>query len=274
MIRVVLAAILVLLPPAGRPAWWHPGAAAIEWQWELDHPLNLHSRSDMGLGAVLLSGRLAGDPTVYDIDGFDNSAATVAALHRAGDRVICYIEVGAAETYRPDYRSFPARDLGRRVPGYPQERYVDIGDPAVRRLIEARISMCARKGFDADEPDIDDSYADRTGFRITEAENLVYDIALAGYAHRLGLAWGQKNGDADPAFSRSLEPYADFLIDEQCFQYGTCSIVTPPYRRAGKAVFEVEYTLPRSRFCAAANRDGFDSMRMSVALAGGRQPCR
>jgi len=263
------------VPAAARTTgWWHPGSAPIEWQWELDHPLHLSSPKDMGEGATTPSGNPAGNPTVYDIDGFQNPASTVAALHRAGDRVICYIEVGAAENYRPDYHEFLTRDLGKKVPGYPAERYLDIDSVRVRRIIEARIAMCHRKGFDGVEPDIDDSYSDDTGFTITEAANVAYDLALAAYAHHLGLAWGQKNGDNDPHFSRLVEPRADFLLDEQCFQYATCGIVAPPYLRARKAVFEVEYSLPRSRFCAQANGLEFNSMKMNVALAGGRQPCR
>jgi hypothetical protein len=134
--------------------------------------------------------------------------------------------------------------------------------------------MCGAKGFDAIEPDIDDSYTDATGFAITESKNSDYDRGLAAYAHSRGLAWGQKNGDNDSRFSTTLARFSDFLLDEQCFQYQSCSTVSRPYTRAHKAVFEVEYQLKRSQFCPAADRDDFNSQRMNVALAGGRQPCR
>lgn len=42
--------------------------------------------------------------------------------------------------------------------------------------------MCARKGFDAVGPDIDDSWTDSTGFGITEADKVAYDVRLADYA--------------------------------------------------------------------------------------------
>jgi hypothetical protein len=275
-VLVALVPVLLVGAPAGAAdaTWWHPGARPISWQWELDHPLRLSSRSDMGTNATLPDGKAAPAPTVYDIDGFDNKASTVAALHRRGDKVICYIEVGAAERYRPDYHEFPVVALGRGVPGYPAERYLNIKNRVVGRIIRARIAMCAAKGFDAIEPDIDDSYTDHTGFKITEGQNIAYDRALAAYAHQKGLAWGQKNGDNDPRFSTTLERFSDFLLDEQCFQYVTCETVTSPYRRASKAVFEVEYKLRRSQFCVQADRDDFNSQRMNVALAGGRQPCR
>lgn len=257
--------------------WWRPTTGPLEWQWELDHPLRLDNVSDMGIGARTPTGALARDPTVYDIDGFDNPAPTIAALHRRGDHVICYIEVGAAENYRPDYDEFPRTVLGRRVPGYPAERYLDISSPLVLRVIEDRVSMCARKGFDAIEPDIDDSFSDPTGFSITMAQDVGYDTALSNDAHALGLGFGLKDGD-EPGFAAAMERHVDFVLDEQCFQYSTCTAFYPRFARAHKAVLEVEYIgavgPPAPRFCPLADRYGFDSMLMKVNLAGGREPCR
>jgi len=73
-----------------------------------------------------------------------------------GMKVVCYIEVGAAENYRLDYSEFPAAALGTVMPGYSNEKYIDISNPAVVTIIKARIAMCASKGFDAIEPDIDE----------------------------------------------------------------------------------------------------------------------
>lgn len=289
MITVAVAGVLALASLAGfartasradaaaQVRWWRPPASGIAWQWELDHPLNLRSAADMGLGDKTYLGRPAAAPTVYDIDGFDNTAATIQALHRRHDHVICYIEVGAAENYRPDYGRFPKKDLGRQVPGYPAERYLNITAPAVMTIIKARVAMCARKGFDAIEPDIDDSFTDPTGFRITEAANVAYDARLASYAHSLGLAWGLKNGDT-PDFAAQLQPHVDFVLDEQCFQYDTCNAFYPLFARAHKAVLEVEYAdqggpAPRG-YCPTALRYGFSAVEFNSALAGGlRIPC-
>jgi hypothetical protein len=144
------------------------------------------------------------------------------------------------------------------------------------------LRQCADKGFDAVEPDIDDSYTDSTGFHITEAENIRYDKTLGAYAHRLGLAWGQKNGDQDPAFSAALEPTTDFLLDEECNFYQTCQIVAPPYLKAKKLVLNAEYTNDWGRhpladlrkFCAADEAAGIDGTLFTAALAGQRNPCR
>jgi|HubBroStandDraft_1064217.scaffolds.fasta_scaffold30207_2 hypothetical protein len=276
--------------------WWHPKNTGPnngpEFQWELDHSLNIHSANDMGDGALNAAGRTASNPTVYDIDGIDNPASTVAALHHRGYKVICYIEIGAAGnyysaseenlpvTYYAQLKKFD--DLGRKVPGYP-ERYLNINAASTVRIIKSMIRrQCAAKGFDAVEPDIDDSYTDRTGYKITEKENERFDIMLGVYAHSLGLAWGQKNGDNDPAFSRALEPTADFLLDEECNYYDTCGIVTPPYLKAGKLVLNAEYTddwgpnraKDLRKFCAADISAGIDGTLFTSALAGQRNPCK
>jgi hypothetical protein len=255
-------------------SWWHPGSQSIEWQWELDHPLRLDNPSDMGLGSRAASGAMAGAPTVYDIDGFDNPASTVAALHHRGAHVICYVEIGAAENYRPDYRTFPASALGRPVDGYPDERYLDIRNDQVVDVIKARIDMCRQKGFDAIEPDIDDSYTDATGFPITEAADIAYVHTLASSAHELGMAWGQKNGDADRQFSIALQPTTDFLLDEQCFEYDTCADVATPYLSARKPVLEAEYEIPVRNFCPRANTENVNSALFDPRLDGTRLPCR
>lgn len=260
----------VAAPRAGAP-WWQPGSTPIAWQWVL---ANLASASDMGTGVRTASGAAAPNPTVYDIDGFSNSAATVAALHARGNRVICYLEVGAAEDYRPDYDQFPAAALGNGLSGYPSERYLNITNPQVAATIKARIAMCAGKGFDAIEPDIDDSHANQTGFPITEAENIAYNRNLAAYAHSLGLGWGQKNGDNDVQFSQALEPTTDFALDESCYEFDTCTAAFGPYLNAHKAVFEVEYKLPTSGFCPRANSQNLNSEKQTVGLSGGREPCR
>jgi len=258
--------------------WWRLPAGLVAWQWELDHPLSLTSDLDLGLGDRTPSGHPAEEPVIYDIDGFDNPARTVAGLHARGDRVICYIEVGAAETYRPDYAQLRATGLGRVVPGYPDERYLNINLPAVVDLIERRILMCARRGFDAVEPDIDDSYTDPTGFDISEQANIGYDITLSRYAHSLRLGFGLKNGDEDRFAARML-PHVDFVLDEQCIQYDTCRAFEPAYRRADIGVLEAEYVddggPSPATYCARADALGLSAVQYRTSLdASSRVPCQ
>ncbi len=281
---------------AKKRTWWRPRAVGPnrgpEFQWELDHALNMHSVADTGNDVANALGKRARNTTVYDIDGINNPASTVKTLHRLHDKVICYIEVGAAGNYYTAaqeripvtyYQQLKAaRDMGAAVPGFP-ESYLNINAKSTFRIIKTMIrQQCWRKGFDAVEPDIDDSYTDTTGFNITEAQNIRFDKMLGAYAHRLGLAWGQKNGDNDPAFSAALEPTTDFLLDEECNFFTTCGIVTPPYVKAGKLVLNAEYTddwggnraADLAKFCTYDVAHHIDGTLFATALAGQRNPCR
>jgi len=277
-------------------SWWHPTDVGPndgpEFQWELDEPLNIHLASETGSGALNSLGKRSGVTTVYDIDAIINPASTVTALHKLGDRAICYIEVGAAGNYYSPgeehlkvtyYQQLSrAHDLGAAMPGFP-ERYLNVNAPSTVKIIEAMIAQqCSAKGFDAVEPDIDDSYTDRTGFTITEADDIRYDLTLAAYAHGLGLAWGQKNGDNDTEFSKELEPHADFLLDEECRYYQTCGIVAAPYTHARKLALDAEFagdwrlSVPADlrRFCPADSASHVDGTLFGAALSGQRSPCR
>jgi Glycoside-hydrolase family GH114 len=88
---------------------------------------------------------IAPNPTVYGIDGIANSMSTVDELHRRGERVICYIEVGVAGSYystseehqRVGYYTElqQADDLGRGALGYP-ERYLSINTVSTATIIK------------------------------------------------------------------------------------------------------------------------------------------
>jgi hypothetical protein len=277
-------------------AWWHPANVGsnkgAEFQWEIDHPVSTGSTLDMGNGVLNAASVVAPKVTLYDVDGINNSAAGVAALHQRGATVICYIEVGSAGNYYSAadegvavtyYAQLKAAgDLGSSMQGYP-EKYLNIKAASTVSIIESMIrQQCSAKGFDAVEPDIDDSYTDSTGFAVTEAQNVTFDRTLGAYAHKLGLGWGQKNGDNDAAFSAALEPTTDFLLDEECNYYQTCGIVTPPYLKAGKLVLNAEYTddwgsntkADLAKFCAADLTAGIDGTLFTSDLSGQRDPCR
>ncbi|WUH94808.1 endo alpha-1,4 polygalactosaminidase [Streptomyces sp. NBC_00433] len=236
---------------AVRGGRWQP-RPGVAWQWQLS-------------GTVDTSV----DVPVYDIDGFENDASVVARLHRDGRRVICYVNAGAWESFRPDAKAFPAALLGRGD-GWNGERWLDIrAVDRLRPLMAARFDMCRAKGFDAVEPDLLEGYANTTGFPLTAADQLAYNRMIAGLAHERGLAVGLKN---DLGQVRELLPDFDFSVDEQCAQYGECGRLSP-FVAAGKPVFHVEYELEPARFCPAAKRSGFSSMRKHLALDAWRRPC-
>lgn len=206
----------------------------------------------------------------YDLDGFDTSAARVRALHAAGKRVICYIDVGTWESWRPDAGEFPRSVLGRGN-GWPGERWLDIRRLSVLEpIMTRRFEMCKRKGFDAVDPDNIDGFSNNTGFPLTAHEQLVYDEWVAREVHSLGMAVFEKN---DLSQARQLEPYFDGVVVEQCNQYRDCGLLRP-YLKAAKPVLNIEYDLAPRRFCAADSRTGIMGARMNLALNGALfEPC-
>jgi hypothetical protein len=207
---------------------------------------------------------------VYDIDAFTVKTSTVTTIHTGGKHAICYIDAGSWESYRPDAGRFPAKVLGKVVPGWPDERWLDIRRPDVLRpILGARLDRCAHKGFDGVEFDWIDGYQQHTGFAITRADQLRFDRWLAMAAHARGLAVGLKNG---LGLIPDLLGRYDFAVNEQCFQYHECTRYKP-FLDAGKAVFNVEYELAPGSFCARAHELGISAISKHLALGAWRQGC-
>jgi hypothetical protein len=206
---------------------------------------------------------------VYDVDGFDTSAFFVSRLHKLKLYAICYIDVGTWEDWRPDRQRFPDSVLGRSN-GWPGERWLDIRRTDVLiPIMRERIRMCRQKGFDAVEPDNVDGYTNDTGFPLTAADQLRYNRRIALLAHSSHMAVGLKN-DLDQA--AALRDVFDFAVVEQCFQYDECDKVKP-FTNARKPVFEVEYSLPRSQFCAEAKALKIRALEAPVDLDRPGTPC-
>lgn len=239
-------------PTSAAKRIWRP-APHTTWQWQLTGRLDLSVRARM-----------------FDVDLFDTPASVVARLHARGRRVVCYVSAGSFERGRPDAASFPAAVLGRPLEGYPDERWLD-----VRRLdvlgpiMERRLDLCRRKGFDGVEADNVDGYANPSGFPLTGADQLAYNRFLVAAAHARGLSVGLKN-DLDQA--AELQPDYDWALNEECFQNGECDLLRP-FVAAGKAVFNVEYSLDPSAFCPQAQALGFMSMRKTLSLDASRTAC-
>ncbi|MEW1632482.1 endo alpha-1,4 polygalactosaminidase [Streptomyces sp. NPDC093801] len=233
---------------AGR---WKP-QPGLAWQWQLD------GRSDPSV-----------DVPVYDIDGFENSAADVARLHRDGRKVICYVNVGAWEDFRPDKDAFPTTLFGKPN-GWKGERWLDVRRiDQLRPIMERRFDMCRDKGFDAVEPDLVEAYGNDTGFPLTAEHQLAYNRMIAEIAHARGLSVGLKN---DLPQIPQLEGVFDFAVNEECAQFGECDALSP-FIKAGKAVFHVEYKGATSGFCPEARRLKLSSMLKNPELDTWRKPC-
>lgn len=181
---------------------------------------------------------------LYDIDLFDNSKTTIAALHADGRKVICYFST-AYEDWRPDAADFPAAAIGNAMGGWPGENWVDIGNSTVLDLMEARMDLAVDKGCDGVDPDnvnayeldLDTTDGETTGFSLTATDQLRFNRALAAAAHQRGLAIGLKNDLLQVA---TLVDDFDFSINEQCYFYDECDFLNP-FVGAGKPVFHLEY---------------------------------
>jgi hypothetical protein len=250
-VLLTVAATLLLTAPDAL-AWWKP-PQRLSWYWQLSGTVNNSYPA-----------------AAYDIDGFDNSQREVATLHSAKKHVICYIDVGTWENWRPHASKFPSSVLGKPN-GWPGERWLDIRQLSVLEpLITARFQMCKQKSFDAIEPDNVDGYQNQTGFDISAQDQLSYNRWVAEEAHSVGLAVFQKN---DPEQATQLQPDFDGVLDEQCNEYSECSSFQT-YLRAGKPVLNAEYNLPLSQFCPADNRAGIMGALYDLNLDGATyQPC-
>jgi hypothetical protein len=175
---------------------------------------------------------------VIDVDLFETPASEVRRVEQAGIRTVCYLSAGTFEDGRPDAGDYPEEILGNTWDAW-NERYVDISRlDLLGPILGARLDLCAAKGFSAVEPDNIDTYGADTGFDLTAADGVRFARWIAAEAHRRGLAVAQKNL---PEFAEDLAGVFDFAITEDCFDDGWCE-ETFPYREAGKAILDAEYT--------------------------------
>jgi hypothetical protein len=240
-----------LLAPVACAGCWTPDPVTT-WQWQLQGEIDTSV-----------------DAQMFDVDGFEVSAGTVQTLHDQGRAVVCYLSAGSWERWRPDAGDFPDSVKGAGN-GWPGERWLDVRKLRfLGPIMEARLDRCAAKGFDAVEFDNVDGYQNRTGFPLTGADQLRYDVFLANQAHRRGMSAVLKN---DLGQVRDLLPYFDVALNEQCFQYDECNRLRP-FVSAGKAVFTVEYRLAPAEFCPQAAALGFNSMKKRLGLGVWRRPC-
>ncbi len=309
----ILGALALLLASTGGSAGspgpaglWQPPPDA-RWQYQLEganRDLASSGGINVGICEVPRGGGGCVRPQVFDIDLYVDgrvsgnnhtiNTAAVEAIHNRGAHAICYVSAGTAERFRPDYHRYVRFDrrhhhslIGKPFSSvFPNEYWLNINNGRgqrdfIMRRVEARTEKCARAGFDGVEYDNVDAYAQSrkvTGWRIRPRSQLAFNRALAGIAHRNGLSVALKN---DLGQLGRLEPHFDYAINEQCFQYHECTgNPAPGYRaftRAGKAVFQVEYRIPRSRFCDRAGALGTNSIKKAGDFslnARPWKPCR
>lgn len=240
--------------PSEPGANWQPSPGT-SWQWQLTGDLD----TDL-------------DVAMFDVDPDEVGAEAIQALQAVGRVVICYFSAGTHEPWRDDAADFPAGAIGDPLPDWPDERWLDTRDAAVRGVLTARLDRAAALGCDGVEPDNVDAYANESGFPLSAETQLDFNRFLAREAHARGLSVGLKN-DLDQI--EDLVADFDWALNEECFAYDECELLLP-FIRAGKAVFQVEYGEAdlAPDVCPRANALDFDTLIKSFDLDAWRVACR
>jgi hypothetical protein len=211
------------------------------------------------------------DASIYDVDLFETSAATIDALHAAGRRVICYVSVGTDENWRADSSSFPASAVGDQLSGFPNERWLDTRDATVRSLMMARLDVARTKRCDGVDLSNVAGGGAASGFPLTAADAVDYARVLAKAAHARGLGAGL--GGAGSLASDVVGDY-EWALAESCVAAGGCDAFAP-FGRAGKVVFGVEFGTESdaATICPAARTAGLNALIKNRSFDAFRVPC-
>lgn len=236
---------------AGQGDWYRP-SVGVTWQWQL-------------LGEINTSY----DVEIYDVDLFDVSEESIAALQASGKKVVCYFSAGSWEDWRGDAAEFPAAVRGSVLDGWENERWLDIRSQELASLMRKRLELAAQKGCDGVEPDNMDGYQNESGFDLTSEDQIAYNIFIANESHAQGLSVGLKN---DLGQIEALVSYYDFAVNEQCFEYDECDLLEP-FIQAGKPVLSAEYEEEliessdlREQVCEVARAKQFSTLILPLDL--------
>ena len=248
----LVSAALLVSAPTPCPDCYKPRATTSPWQ------IQFQGAVDTSVPAFF-----------FDIDGSE-PARTVRTLKRKRRKVACYVNAGAWENFRADKNEYPPELLGKEYVGFPEERWVDIRRiDLLAPILLARVDACRDKGFDGVDPDNLDGFQNDTGFRLSADDQLRFNTWLANEVHARGMSIGLKN-DGDQA--RTLVPYFDWVIVEECIEQRNCGAYAP-FTRAGKPIFAIEYRRPTRRACAEARRRRMSVVFKTPALGARRRTC-
>jgi endo-alpha-1,4-polygalactosaminidase (GH114 family) len=210
-----------------------------------------------------------------------DNAGVIAQLHRANKIVICYLDSGAAERYRPDWQLFP-RSVRLNNTGWRGEYWLDIRHrnwPHFAPIIWARFALAARIGCDGVEPDENNPVGNVPhSAGITLANEKRWYLKVAAEAHHDGLSVGMKNGIERAVTDADTVHAFDWDLNEECFYFRECGALKQ-FINAGKSVFQTEYAVDwrhredrykhpralRQTVCAIARRHSF-THRFSILV--------
>lgn len=248
--------ISMTTPPPEPPqtgTWWKP-TAGLNWQFQYTGTM------EYSVNAV-----------AFNLDLFDTSAADIAALKAQGKKVVCYFSAGSVEDWRDDAVQFQASVVGNNYDGWAGEKWLDIRNHDVLLpIMQARIELAAQKGCDAVDPDNINGYENNTGFNLSYADQISYNKALADLAHAAHLAIGLKN---DLNQVGDLLDYFDFAVNESCYTYHECHLLSP-FIAANKPVVSIDYNTATNGFCARMAQLNMDGIKKHLNLDAWLHRCQ
>lgn len=114
------------------------------------------------------------DLAVIDLsrDGGDDyfTRAEITAVKRSGKIVLAYFEIGAIESYRPEWKDVPEDLKAGAVAGWPKEQYVRYWDKRWWPVVKGRIDHAVAAGFDGAYLDMITTYDEIKGTGIEREE--------------------------------------------------------------------------------------------------------
>ena len=263
------------VPTAG--SVWKPRPGTT-WQWQITGvvdqsiPVTMYDIDLYDAQPASSSYTVPGFGTVHVPQGIN--AGVIPSLHHKGKVVICYLDSGAWESYRPDEGLFPPAVIGAGT-GWDGEHWLDLRPGAWHEfepLIAARFDLAKRSGCDGVEPDENNPYGNAPGFPIGLADQKAWYLEVAKLAHARGLSVGQKNG-IETTDAQTVAAF-DWDLNEQCRKYDECPVLDS-YIKAGKAVFHAEYQDQgmTTSFCPGDRAEHFSGLLKRLALDSWRQAC-
>ncbi len=206
---------------------------------------------------------------VYDIDLYDTPKQTITNLKAGGRIVICYFSAGTWEDWREDAQAYPKEALGKALPDWAGERWLDYRRDDVRQLLSQRLDLAVNKGCDGVDPDNVDGYSNDNGLGLTETQQIDFNRWLASEAHKRDLSIGLKNA---VELLPELGDHFDFAINESCYRYNECADYSH-MRSQGKPIFIAEYRAFNKDLCKRAASSGFRLQFFKLSLKGVGEPC-
>ena len=235
---------------------------------------------------------------IYDIE-IDTPQQVIDQLHRQGHKVICYLNAGTAESFRPSTQRIFGGDFSqdaallelwrsRGILGnvygerFGNEFWMNPKSPYVRNYMLLQLDKCQSKGFDGVSFDNLDGFSfdkwnpepEQTGFNLSSADQLEYNLWLVEQAHKRGLYAGLKN---TAEIAEPLSRVYDWVFTESCYSERVqgwepaCENYAKYFATKGKAIYLNEYdwnmqnladknnmslTDLRKQYCSWAEEDG------------------